>query len=382
MKILRVLGIVAAAHAVAIIILFAIQGCSSTTKSVPPTVTGSTGDPATAAQPNSSGDASTVTVTGTSPAGDDLNPATAPATSAVTFNAPAGLYSPTRPGTPAAEAIESSAPVANVTPVATYVVVKGDSLSKVAGKYHLARSQLAKANGLKADASIRIGQKLIIPGRAAAGGPNAEAAPAAENATYDVTTYKVKAGDSLRLIARHNGTTVAALKSLNHLKGDTVRLGQQLKIPAGGAPASTAPAAEATTAPDTVTPEPVKGPGGRVTYTVKAGEKLSTIARKYGVTVGEIATANNIADPSKIRAGQQLVIPNGSTAGENTAKTAAPAETAPSTPTIGDVNGGSTTTPTDTEPPVIKVDDSSPVTPAPTSDTTPSTDASDTSKTP
>jgi LysM repeat protein len=355
MKIHKTLGIVLAAHVVAIaILIFAIQGCSSATKSVPPAVSDTAENAPPAAQPNSSLDASPVT-----PAGADLNPATAPETPTINLNSGAGLYSPTRPGTPAAAAIESSAPVANVTSVATYVVVKGDSLSRIAVKYHLTRGELARANGLKADSTIKIGQKMIIPGKASSAGTYASATAA----TSGLTTYKVKSGDSLRLIAKHNGTTVSTLRSLNHLKSDNVRVGQQLKLPPGSSPALPAPVSETTTAPDATTAEPTKDAGGRVTHTVKAGEKLGTIAKKYGVTVGELATANNISDPSKIRAGQELVIPNGPTPGEKSAPAATPAETAPAAAPVE-------TAPAPAEPPVIKVDDGTPPpsTPAPTSD--------------
>src|SRR5580698_3133633 len=285
MKIHRTLGIVLAVHVVAFTIVIAIQGCSSTTKSVPPSVVGTADNGPSAAQLNSSNDPALVMAASPSPAGADLNPATTPATPVITFNSTSGLYSPTRPGTPAAAAIEASAPLANVTPVATYVVVKGDSISKIAGKYHISRSELAKANGLKSDATIKIGQKLIIPGKASSAGRNDTTAGTTDNTASGLATYKVKAGDSLRLIAKHNGTTVSVLRSLNHLKSDSVRVGQQLKLPAGSTPEVSASAAEPATAPDTVTTEPAQGTGGRVTHTVKAGEKLGTIAKKYGVTV-------------------------------------------------------------------------------------------------
>jgi LysM repeat protein len=376
MKIHKTLGIVVAVHVVVISILFAIQGCSST-KSVPPSVVGTADNAAPAPQLNLSVDPAPVTAASPSPAGADLNPATTPSPSDITFNGGSGLYSPTRPGTPAAAAIEASAPLGNVTPVATYVVVKGDSLSKVAVKYHLTRSELAKANGLKGDSTIKIGQKLIIPGKASSAGMYSPAAPATDMAASGLTIYKVKAGDSLRLIAKHNGTTASVLRSLNHLKSDNVRVGQQLKLPAGSTPAVSAPVAEATTTPDTVATEPAKAAGGHVTHTVKAGEKLSTIAKKYGVTVGELATANNISDPSKIRAGQELVIPNGSASSEKSTPAAPSTETPPPAPTNGDLDSG--LKPTATEPPVIKVDDSNN---APMPAPPPTTDDSGTSKTP
>jgi LysM repeat protein len=380
MKIHKTLGIVLAAHVVAFaILLFAIQGCSSTTNSVPPSVTGTTDNAPPAVQPNASIDPTPVAATSASPAGADLNPATTPAVPTLNLNGDSGLYSPTRPGTPAAAAIESSTPVANVTPVATYVVVKGDSLSRIAAKNHLTRSALAKANGIKADSMVRIGQRLIIPGNASSAGMYAAAAETSDTGAPGVT-YKVKSGDSLRLIARHNGTTMSALRSVNHLKSDNVRVGQVLKLPAGSTPAASAPMAETTPAPDTTTTESTTNASGRVTHTVKAGEKLSTIARKYGVTVGEIATANNISDPSKIRVGQELVIPNGSASGDKSTPAAASTETTPTPPTSGDLDSG--LKPTATEPPVIKVDDSNSnntdTAPAPA----PTTDGSGTPTTP
>jgi LysM repeat protein len=376
MKIHKTLGIVLAVHVVVIAMLFAIQGCSSTTKSAP-LAAGTADNVSPVVQPASTIDPSPVAMANASPAGADLNPATTDAAPTLTLNTGSGLYSPTRPGTPAAAAIESSTPVANVTPVATYVVVKGDSLSKIAVKYHLTRSELAKANGIKADSPVKIGQKLIIPGKASSAGMYSAAAPATDNGPAGVT-YKVKSGDSLRLIAKHNGTTVSVLRSLNHLKSDNVRVGQQLKLPAGSTPSVSAPVAEATTAPDTTTPATAKDASGRVTHTVKAGEKLSMIAKKYGVTVGELATANNISDPSKIRAGQELVIPNGATSGEKSTPAATSTETTPPPPASGELDSG--LKPTATEPPVIKVDDSNSTdtTPAPA----PTTDASGTSTTP
>lgn len=45
------------------------------------------------------------------------------------------------------------------------------------------------------------------------------------------------------------------------------------------------------------------------TYTVKPGETLSAIAQQLGVSVEDLARVNQIVDPSKIRAGQELLIP-------------------------------------------------------------------------
>ena len=50
-------------------------------------------------------------------------------------------------------------------------------------------------------------------------------------------------------------------------------------------------------------------PAGGATYTVKAGDNLSTIAKMYGVTTTLLAQANGITNPSRIYVGQKLRIP-------------------------------------------------------------------------
>ena len=54
----------------------------------------------------------------------------------------------------------------------------------------------------------------------------------------DRISYKVKSGDSLGKIASRHKVTVAQLKSWNHLKSNTIRVGQRLYIYKGGAPSS------------------------------------------------------------------------------------------------------------------------------------------------
>ncbi len=49
------------------------------------------------------------------------------------------------------------------------------------------------------------------------------------------------------------------------------------------------------------------------THTVQPGETLFRIALRYGVTVEALVAANNLVDASRIYAGQQLIIPDGST---------------------------------------------------------------------
>lgn len=71
-------------------------------------------------------------------------------------------------------------------------------------------------------------------------------------------------------------------------------------------------------------------PTGGTTYTVKAGDTLYSIAKKYNVTVAALAKANNITNYNLIRVGQVLVIPG------TTAPTPPPATTVKYTVKAGD----------------------------------------------
>jgi nucleoid-associated protein YgaU len=58
--------------------------------------------------------------------------------------------------------------------------------------------------------------------------------------------------------------------------------------------------------PEPRTPTPVTG---EQTYTVKAGDSLSSIAAQFGVSQEALQAANGIDDPNSIYVGQQLIIP-------------------------------------------------------------------------
>lgn len=106
------------------------------------------------------------------------------------------------------------------------------------------------------------------------------------------TVYRVVAGDSLFFIAQRYGVTVSAIRGANGLVGDMIYPGQTLTIPNG---VSTTPPAQSGTS-----------------YTVKSGDSLFLIARRYGTTVDALKAANGLYS-EWIYPGQLLVIPSGTT---------------------------------------------------------------------
>jgi soluble lytic murein transglycosylase-like protein len=100
----------------------------------------------------------------------------------------------------------------------------------------------------------------------------------------------VEAGDTLSDLALRHGVEVEELVHLNGIADPNLIFpGQRLRLE----PAATAAAPAAQPA---------------ATHVVRAGEHLTGIARHYGTTVAAIASANAIANPSRIYAGQRLVI--------------------------------------------------------------------------
>jgi LysM repeat protein len=138
-----------------------------------------------------------------------------------------------------------------------YVVVKGDSLAKIAKKHGVSVKAIQAANPGVEPTKLKVGQKLSIP--ASAGGQAAPAmagGQAATGASMGEEAYTVKSGDTLTKIAKAHGTTVKAIRAGNNLATDHIKVGQKLMIPAKAEVAAPAP----TAAP--VVPAPAPAPAG------------------------------------------------------------------------------------------------------------------------
>ena len=119
------------------------------------------------------------------------------------------------------------------------------------------------------------------------------------------TTYTVKRGDSLGKIAARHHTTIANIKKWNNLRRDTIVPGQRLKIYHGRGPSSSAVASSGSSKSQPAT----SSKGGYVTYTVRKGDTLYSIANKFpGVTLNDIMRLNGLNRKSKIYTGQKLKI--------------------------------------------------------------------------
>jgi LysM repeat protein len=148
-------------------------------------------------------------------------------------------------------------------------------------------------------------------------------APPTETPTPQVTTYIVRTGDTLSLIAGQFGITVDSIMEVNGLTDYTIQVGQELLIPVEvEEPTSSPAAAETPEAEATVQPAATR------TYVVRSGDSLSAIAQRFGISQQALMEANDITNPDAIREGQELVIPGPATSTET------PGIGGPPTPTV------------------------------------------------
>lgn len=164
-----------------------------------------------------------------------------------------------------------------------YIVKKGDTLYNIALKYDTTVGDIISLNNLKTTA-LSIGQVLKIP----------ETFLNSDNLPTFIS-YIIKSGDNLYSIARSYSTTVDEIMKDNGLTSNVLKIGQVLKI--------------RTTSSDVMEcfgTNYVEEDTSQ-SYTVKRGDNLYSIARKFNMSVDSIKKKNNLSS-NIIQIGQVLKI--------------------------------------------------------------------------
>ena len=154
-----------------------------------------------------------------------------------------------------------------------------------------------------------------VPPGGSVGAPIAPAVPAVATTTPVPATpetmpvaptseggeHKIAKGDTLATVAKKHGVSLKALEAANPgVDSRKLKIGQMIKIPAGGKTAAAAPAAAGGSA------APASSETG--TYKVKKGDTLTSIAKKNGSTVKEL-TRLNALKTAQIKVDQTLKVP-------------------------------------------------------------------------
>ncbi len=179
----------------------------------------------------------------------------------------------------------------------TYVVESGDTLARIAAKFHTTVSALASANDISNPNVIVIGTALTVPATGGGGSTGSSSAPS--NGPQLVgQRHTVRSGETISGIASHYGLSQSDLIRWNGLVDGKLYATVSLVLYDPG----TLPGSGAVSS-------------GTQTHTVASGETLSAIASKYGASARAIAQASGISDVNTIRIGQTLTIPGGSGGG-------------------------------------------------------------------
>ncbi|HZD09925.1 MAG TPA: LysM peptidoglycan-binding domain-containing protein [Candidatus Binatia bacterium] len=218
---------------------------------------------------------------------------------------------------------EAAQPPATPEPVQTpassgtpYTIKWGDTLYTIALSFGIPLNSLIAANTLPDPNRLDVGQVITIPDLRAGPVVVEPAASVTDGATPPEVTegnYTVQRGDTLFKIAQRYGVDLNTLIAVNQLANpNRLEVGQVLVI-SGSAP----PAAQPTVLPPTPSPQPTPAapdpsqPASGQIYIVQRGDTLDKIARRFGTTVSTLVALNNLPDPNRIMAGQELLVESG-----------------------------------------------------------------------
>lgn len=190
-----------------------------------------------------------------------------------------------------------------VTTVVQHTVRRGETLAQIADDYSTSIQSITKLNNLKPKRGLMAGQVLKIQTVANVNENRSLAASkssqneADETPTGTLKKHKVKRGESIGTVAALYGVRESQLVKWNpSLRDGVVNAGEYLKVyteqSAKGSSAAT---------PKTVNKLPK-------TYTVRNGDTMFSIARKYGVSVEQLEAKNKSLKNGVIRPGQKVRI--------------------------------------------------------------------------
>jgi cell wall-associated NlpC family hydrolase len=164
----------------------------------------------------------------------------------------------------------------------TVKVAKNDTVWGIAQKYNVSIKSIETLNNISQNTHLILeNQTLQVP-----------TSSTDDSDSSSKTSVTVKDGDTLWNLANEYGISVEKLQSLNNLNGDLIKPGQKLTVSGSATKTSEQTASTAST--------------NHVTYTVKEGDSLYTIAQAYGVTVESLKSSNDVG--SVIVPGQTLTV--------------------------------------------------------------------------
>jgi membrane-bound lytic murein transglycosylase D len=193
--------------------------------------------------------------------------------------------------------------------VAHYTVRHGDTIASIATHFHTKPDVIREINDLEPtelpviDTTLRVPSPDIqLPEKAARAALLADAPPGRlRRHGGKPSIHVVRRGDTLYALAQRLGTDPQTLAQINGLNpSDRLRAGQKLRMNSSNAVADASPRAA---------PASVASADGtrRMTYIVRHGDTLYSIARLLQVTVNDLAGWNGVSGAHSLKPGQTLI---------------------------------------------------------------------------
>lgn len=114
--------------------------------------------------------------------------------------------------------------------------------------------------------------------------------------------HRIRPGENLQGLAARYNTTVAAIRQINRISGHLIRAGDHLMIPQRKGQAQVTLAELRYRGPQQANRK------NRHVHVVEAGESLWEIGRRYGVSPAQLARWNGLSDSRRIHPGQSLTL--------------------------------------------------------------------------
>ena len=171
----------------------------------------------------------------------------------------------------------------------TYTLKKGDTITSVAKRFGMTADALRAANKIPNGRRVQIGSTLLVKKSGSEDISEQQAQSKMELVPLPSKrriTYRVRQGDTLGKIAQRFKVRTADIRRLNHLKNNTIRVGQRLRLEVQDVRRRKITAR---------------------TYTVRAGDTLYSIAQKFHVSVSHLKDTNQL-DGLQLKPGQRLRI--------------------------------------------------------------------------
>lgn len=179
-----------------------------------------------------------------------------------------------------------------------YRVRRGDTLSTIAVRYGMSVRELMRLNHLHSK-TIYPGSELVLRGAHIPATVTASTRSVSRTASASGRqTHVVVSGDTVWGIARQYEVDADDLIALNHIRHNSIRPGQKLRIPQ----------AVTVNANPEDTEVAMNTKDDAAVYVVRSGDTLYDIAAQFKVEVKQLMNWNNIDSPASLRPGQRLVL--------------------------------------------------------------------------